>query len=198
MNIYLYKKTHNKTGLQYLGKTTNTDPHKYPGSGIRWTRHLNKHGYDYTTEILFETTSKEELKEKGLYYSELWNIVDSDDWANLRVENGDGGSDKGVKRSEHWLEALRNKPWSEKQKASRLENCLKSAAKRKGKKNPEQGKRVFANYVNKNKDIFNDIWQLFDAGKNRRQISIALGISWDRANVAINKRSEISIQLNTV
>jgi hypothetical protein len=91
MLIYLYVKTHNKSGLKYLGKTTKTDPHKYSGSGKRWLRHLKKHGYDYSTEILLATTDKEELKETGIFFSNLWNIVESDDWANLREEAGDGG-----------------------------------------------------------------------------------------------------------
>jgi transposase len=58
MLIYLYVKTHNKTGLKYLGKTTKLDPHKYSGSGKRWLRHLKKHGFDYTTEILLVTATK--------------------------------------------------------------------------------------------------------------------------------------------
>ena len=90
MTIYLYVKTHNNTGMKYLGKTTKPDPHKYPGSGKRWTRHLKKHGYDYTTKILLATEDKEELKETGLYFSKLWNIVESDEWANLMPEKGDG------------------------------------------------------------------------------------------------------------
>jgi len=89
MNIYLYKKTHRKTGLQYLGITRQEDPHAYPGSGLYWTRHLKENGYDYDTEILLETSSKEELKEVGLYYSNLWNIVESDSWANLMPEAGE-------------------------------------------------------------------------------------------------------------
>ena len=89
--MYLYVKTHNKTGLKYLGKTVNEDPHKYPGSGKVWRRHLDKYGYVYTTEILLETDSEQELKEKGIYYSNLWNVVDSKDWANLMIEQGDGG-----------------------------------------------------------------------------------------------------------
>ena len=89
MNIYLYKKTHRKTRLQYLGVTTQSDPHAYPGSGVRWKKHLEKHGYDYDTEILLETSSKEELKEVGLYYSNLWNIVESKSWANLIPEAGE-------------------------------------------------------------------------------------------------------------
>lgn len=91
MIIYLYVKTHNVTGLKYLGKTLRKDPHKYPGSGTRWTNHLKVHGYDYTTTILKECTSNEEVKELGLYYSELWNVVESDDWANLITESGEGG-----------------------------------------------------------------------------------------------------------
>ena len=101
MNIYLYIKTHNKTGLKYLGKTICTNPHKYPGSGVYWKHHLNLHGYDYSTEIIKECQSKEEIAYWGLYYSELWNIVNARDengkkiWANLRPENGDGGGLKG-------------------------------------------------------------------------------------------------------
>ena len=89
--IYLYVKTHNKTGLKYLGKTVAKDPHKYKGSGTRWKLHCNVHGYDYTTDILFQSVHKHEIKEKGIYYSQLWNIVDSDDWANLKPEECDGG-----------------------------------------------------------------------------------------------------------
>lgn len=91
MVIYIYKKIHNKTGLQYLGKTVSKDPHQYPGSGTYWRKHLEKYGYDYTTEILCECGSKQEAKEKGLYYSRLWNVVESKEWANLKKEEGDGG-----------------------------------------------------------------------------------------------------------
>jgi len=91
MTIYLYVKTHNKTGLKYLGKTQSEDPHKYPGSGTYWRAHLKKHGYDYTTEIIHKCQNKEEVKKWGLYYTNLWNIVESNDWANLKEEIGDGG-----------------------------------------------------------------------------------------------------------
>ena len=92
MTIYLYVKSHNKTGLKYLGKTIKQDPHKYTGSGKYWLRHLDQHGYDYTTEIIRECQTEDELIEWGLYYSSLWNIVDSKNWANLKEEAGDGGS----------------------------------------------------------------------------------------------------------
>jgi len=90
MAIYLYKKTHNKTGLQYLGKTKR-DPFNYRGSGKYWQNHINKHGNDVTTEILKECSCNEEIKEWGIYYSKLWNVVESTEWANLKEERGDGG-----------------------------------------------------------------------------------------------------------
>ena len=90
--IYLYLKTHNKTGLKYLGKTEKADPYSYKGSGVRWLKHIKKHGYDVTTEILYVSSNIEDISSLGQYYSEIWNIVKDDNWANLIIENGRGGS----------------------------------------------------------------------------------------------------------
>jgi hypothetical protein len=87
--MYLYVKTH-ATGLKYLGKTVG-DPYKYKGSGTYWLRHLSKYGEEHTTEILLETDDKELFKEKALYYSKLYNVVESKEWANIVPEQGDGG-----------------------------------------------------------------------------------------------------------
>jgi hypothetical protein len=92
MTIYIYKKTHNTTGLKYLGKTVSKDPYAYKGSGVYWSRHIKKYGYDVTTEILKECQTETELVEWGLYYSKLWNVVESKEWANLREEAGPRGS----------------------------------------------------------------------------------------------------------
>jgi hypothetical protein len=96
MNIYqptyLYIKRHLVTGLCYLGKTIR-DPNLYSGSGVYWRRHLAKHGFDIETTYteLFDT--KEELTETALFLSELYDIVNSPNWANLMIENGmTGGS----------------------------------------------------------------------------------------------------------
>ena len=91
--IYLYKKTHNKTGLNYLGKTTR-DPYKYSGSGLYWKRHLKEHGNDVTTKILYQTEDKEEFKRIAIEYSKKLDIVESDRWANFREETGHGGFSK--------------------------------------------------------------------------------------------------------
>lgn len=89
--IYLYIKTHRKTGLKYLGKTSSSDPYSYPGSGKRWRAHLDKYGYDFDTKILLESDDPAKIKEAGLHYSNMWNVVDDASWANLKPESGDGG-----------------------------------------------------------------------------------------------------------
>jgi hypothetical protein len=98
MTIYLYVKTHNKTGLKYLGKTIEKDPHSYKGSGVEWKSHLAEHGADYTTTIIKECSNTLELSQWGRYYSQLWNIVESKEWANRIPETGGGpGAAKGSK-----------------------------------------------------------------------------------------------------
>lgn len=97
MTIYLYKKTHNITGMQYLGKTIR-NPFKYLGSGIDWNKHLVEFGADIKTEILKECSSKEELIFWGRYYSKLWNIVESKEWANKIPETGGGPGAKPTKK----------------------------------------------------------------------------------------------------
>ena len=91
ITYYLYVKTHNKTGLKYLGQTTAQDPYKYQGSGDRWTNHIAVHGYNVNTVIIQKCYTKSALKSWGLYYSNLWSVVESKKWANLKPEEGQGG-----------------------------------------------------------------------------------------------------------
>jgi hypothetical protein len=83
-------------GYFYLGRTER-NPYNYKGSGIVWKQHLIKNNYtikNIETWVLHETTSLDELKEVGNYYSKLFNIVQSDAWANLIDENGIGFDSK--------------------------------------------------------------------------------------------------------
>jgi len=108
MIIYLYIKTHNKTGLKYLGKTTRSDYHSYTGSGVYWKRHLKIHGEDYKTEILLASESKEEIRDTGIFFSKLWNIVESSEWANLTEKDGNGGYNLSkLERTAEWKEKIR-------------------------------------------------------------------------------------------
>ena len=91
-NTYIYIKE-SPTGLKYLGKTV-SDPYEYKGSGKKWKLHLKKHNIkpsEIKTTILCETNNAVELKELGLYYSNLYDVVNSSNWANLKPEEGDGG-----------------------------------------------------------------------------------------------------------
>jgi len=92
MKYYLYIKT-SPFGLKYLGKTTK-NPYIYNGSGKIWKRHLKKYNLSYIdikTEIVFETNDVSELIKIGNELSIKYNVVKSNEWANLRIENSDGG-----------------------------------------------------------------------------------------------------------
>jgi hypothetical protein len=143
MSIYLYVKTHNKTGLKYLGKTVSKNPYKYKGSGTHWKLHLKKHGNDVSTVILHETNSETEIKQLGLYYSNLWNIVESKQWANLKPEEGTGGG-PGHKKSPTWTKAMENrkgsKPWNIGLTKHTNQSLAELSAKKSGKPAHNKGK----------------------------------------------------------
>lgn len=90
---YLYIKQHSITGLKYFGKTTKNNPHKYNGSGKYWTKHLKKHGKQVNTLWVKLFTDINQLVSTALTLSDLYDITESDYWANFKPENGlDGGS----------------------------------------------------------------------------------------------------------
>lgn len=95
--FYLYVKEHNITGLKYLGQTCQ-DPYKYRGSGKYWKAHIKKHGYNVNTKILLVSENLNDIKITGLFFSKLWNIVKSSEWANLNEESGTGFSSNDSKR----------------------------------------------------------------------------------------------------
>lgn len=90
---YLYIKRHSITGLKYFGKTKQ-DPYEYIGSGRHWRNHINKHGKMFieTLWISEPYTDAELIKEAALKFSIENDIVNSLEWANLKLEDGlDGG-----------------------------------------------------------------------------------------------------------
>jgi hypothetical protein len=84
-------KTHNKTGLKYLCYTRKKDHNNYSGSGINWLNHLLEHGFDFSTNLLLATNDFETFKFYAVEISILNNVVQSNEWANLKIEEGDGG-----------------------------------------------------------------------------------------------------------
>ena len=121
MAIYLYVKTHNVTGLKYLGMTRR-EPFQYSGSGKYWKQHLRKHGTDLTTNILLETENEEEFKETAIFFSNLWKVEESSEWANCKPEEGQGNSSetsrklalKRIKEGTHNFQGARGSAQSKK------------------------------------------------------------------------------------
>jgi len=104
--ITLYVKTHRDTGLKYFGKTMKDDPISYKGSGKYWLNHLKKHGSNFDTEIIGVYELEEEAMEIALKFSKENNIVESDEWANLREENALDGHPKGIVFTDEWRQNM--------------------------------------------------------------------------------------------
>lgn len=67
------------------------------------------------------TDDKREIKDCGLFFSKLYNVVKSKDFANLRPEDGDGGdtwtySEDKLERSRKMTLAQTGRKWSKEQK----------------------------------------------------------------------------------
>lgn len=97
--VTLYIAEHNTTGLKYFGKTNRYFnqlelQEKYHGSGTRWKNHLKKHGDDVTMKI-YGIFDKSEVESIALKFSMDYDIVESNEWANLVVENGLSGGSQG-------------------------------------------------------------------------------------------------------
>ena len=142
---YLYVKTHNITGLKYFGKTVVKDPFKYLGSGTRWRNHLEKHGNDISTEIIGLFYDEDECKKVALQFSIDNNIVESPNWANLKLEILDGGWDHITKEhNKRGIETFKSRPQEEqdavnkkKSQPGRLNGMY--GIDRSGKNNPRYG-----------------------------------------------------------
>jgi len=132
--IYLLVKKHNKTGLKYLCQTIRTDYEKYKGSGNYWRRHIKKHGNDITTECIKECFNRDEIIKWGRYYSDLWDVVNSNEWANLKNEEGNGNTSE-------WAKTMWQIPgFKNKMKESRKETYSSEEYK---KKQSENSKRLW-------------------------------------------------------
>jgi len=102
----LYLKKHDITKKLYLGWTTR-DVETYSGSGIYWLKHLKKHGDFVSTVVLEQTEDINRLRSQGLFYSQLWDVADNPQFANLKEEDGVGGKYGAETRQKMSAGALR-------------------------------------------------------------------------------------------
>lgn len=161
--IYLYLKTHNKTGLKYLGKTK-YDPFTYNGSGKAWLKHLEEYGVDIDTKILKICKDNSELSKWGRHYSKLWNIVESNDFANLIPETGGGCGKKGQIVTEEHKEKLRKANLGKKQSKETIKKRLDS---RQDYKHSEETKQKISEAHKGKKHKYSK--KRSDAAKNRKK-----------------------------
>lgn len=127
--IYLYVKEHSVTGLKYFGKTGSKDPFKYPGSGVDWKKHIDFYGKELIRTIeLWGFDTQELCTEFAIEFSIQNNIVESDKWANMQIENGKNGPLGQTGEKSH---TFGRKP---------SEKTLEKMKERRGEKNPFYGK----------------------------------------------------------
>jgi len=93
-------KTHISTGLKYLCYTRSDgeEYNNYKGSGKLWKRHLKKYGDIIKTELIYECEDFNNFKNYAIEKSLEYNIINSNEWANLKLEEGDGGDTVSNKR----------------------------------------------------------------------------------------------------
>lgn len=102
MTIYLYAKRHCETGMRYFGKTKR-DPYTYNGSGTYWLRHLKLHGKNIETTWVHAYDDETTLKAEAEFFSKVYNIVESNEWANLTIETGlDGNHDQAGSKNPNY------------------------------------------------------------------------------------------------
>lgn len=105
-----------------------------------------------------------------------------------------GAKAKGRKWSDSSKQKFKDKEWSQKALDTRLQNCLKAAAARKGSKwTTDRHDAKFQQYIEKNKHLFPEAFALHDEGMNIRQISLTMGISWEKAKYIIDNKERLNI-----
>lgn len=146
-------KQHKKTGLKYFHKTTRLKLiESYSGSGVYWTKHLKKHGNDWiniwVSDIFYD---KHDLIDFALLFSELFDITNDANWANLVPENGIDGVSVGnivTDKTKHKMSMSRKgKPHTE-------EWNQKMAESKRGSKHSEETKRKISESHKNNPKCF--------------------------------------------
>lgn len=118
------------SGLMYLCQTKQ-EPYSYKGSGTRWTNHIKRHKSHIITCIIGEYETMEELREAGIRYSRELNVVESEEWANLREEDGTGGGSGKVGRRWKIKDTSKMRGPKRKRKGDpKYQDCLEEARKR--------------------------------------------------------------------
>ena len=97
--MYIYLTTNEVNGKMYIGMTTREDKN-YLGSGKNLKRAIKKYGKEnFTTKILEECSTFEELCEREEYWINHLNAKDNPNFYNI-IDGGMGGNSESLK--EYW------------------------------------------------------------------------------------------------
>ena len=99
-------KTHNVTGLKYLCITKKDSWEKYTGSGVYWRRHLKVHGVNIRTELLYESADYDDFLKMCFFYSDLYDVAKSKEFANAIPEHGYETDRPGISNFELFWQGL--------------------------------------------------------------------------------------------
>jgi hypothetical protein len=145
--------THRVTGLKYFCKTAQLNTLKYyRGSGHYWKRHLKVHGKDIDVGVLGIYYEEDRCLAAAKEFSELHDVANNSEWANLIAENGVDGAPSGVNHPMYgkpspskgqkrpWVgKSGADNPMFGKPSAMRGKKNLGASAALKGRKRPEGG-----------------------------------------------------------
>ena len=145
--------SHNVTGLKYFCKTSDLrNVYNYKGSGLYWKKHINKHGKDITVGVMGFYTDYHRCRDAALKFSQENDIINSDAWANLVLENGTDGALNGFdnafygkKHTPETVEKIRLQKIGKSVNKGAYrspENRAKISASLKGRKNPEIAEKL--------------------------------------------------------
>jgi hypothetical protein len=109
----LYCKQCSHCELKYYGKSVKKNLERYKGSGKRWVRHLKKHNatsiHIWNSDWFYDDS----IIEVAMKFSIDNNIIESNEWANLSIENGIDGGIPTKKSIEKMLKTRDDPLWKE-------------------------------------------------------------------------------------
>jgi hypothetical protein len=138
-NTFLYIKEHTITGMKYFGKTTRLDIEAYLGSGVYWNNHLKIHGKKHVKTLWVSEpfTDENDIKEFATLFSEEFDIVNSNEWANLMIEDGLQGRFPILEITSEWREKLSHAAKNRKPISEETRNKMSIAAKNRSQKHKD-------------------------------------------------------------
>lgn len=157
--IYLYVKTHTKTGIKYFGKTEQ-NPYLYEGSGKKWKKLLKEQGSEHQTEVVFSSNDLNEIRKFAEEYSEKNDIVNDSNFANMIEESG--GYWMGNKANPNYKHG-RAVNWKSNKKVQKLNDKIRNAEYHANNREKERARMKCRYYaiIGKKEDSkkWYDIWK---------------------------------------